>query len=168
MCHAFTLQRKYALVAYRETFKRGGRHDYLTGSSHPAVEEGSLSAAHTPRVVGHRTGRHRFDSLPDGLHAPRSRRHGKPVVVDRGIGIHRLYYGASGTAGGVVGSLALGSGEHSLLVWFAQVPPAIFFAVLFKLFQEGNPWPRVAFGVLFWALIAFSIIFLRSQERSSS
>jgi hypothetical protein len=75
--------------------------------------------------------------------------------------------GVAPLASGVVGSLALGAGERSLLVWFAQVPPAIFFAVLLNLFQEGSPWGRASVGVLFWALIAFSIIFLRSQERSS-
>ncbi len=70
-------------------------------------------------------------------------------------------------AGGVVGSLALGAGERSLLVWFAQVPAAIFFAVLTSIFREGSFWVNGSPGVLFWALIATSIIFLRSQERSS-
>ena len=67
-------------------------------------------------------------------------------------------------AGGVVGALALGAGERSLLVWFAQVPPAIFMAVLVNLFQEGSPWGRASIGVLlwvFWAAIAFSFTYLR-------
>jgi hypothetical protein len=70
-------------------------------------------------------------------------------------------------AGGVVGALALGSGERSLLVWGSLVPATIFFAVLTSIFQEGSFWVNGSPGVLFWAVIATSIIFLRSRERSS-
>jgi hypothetical protein len=61
-------------------------------------------------------------------------------------------------ASGVVGSLALGAGERSLLVWFAQVPAALFCFGLLNVFQEGSPWGRGSVGVLFWAVIAFSLI----------
>ena len=74
-------------------------------------------------------------------------------------------------AGGVVGSLALAAGERSLLVWFAQVPAAIFFAVLTSIFHEGSFWVNGSPGVLVWAAIAFGIGYLRHgylrQERSS-
>jgi hypothetical protein len=70
-------------------------------------------------------------------------------------------------AGGVVGSLAVGAGERSLLVWFAQVPAAPFFAVLASIFQENPLWVGLSVGVLVWAVIAFSLIYLRSQGRSS-
>ena len=62
-------------------------------------------------------------------------------------------------ASGVVGSLALGAGEGSLLVWFAQVPAALFCAGLLNIFQEPSPWGwvRAAVGVLIWAVIAFNI-----------
>ena len=62
-------------------------------------------------------------------------------------------------ASGVVGSLALGAGERSLLVWVAQVPAALFFAGLLNIFQEPSPWGwvRAAVGVLIWAVIAFNI-----------
>jgi hypothetical protein len=66
-------------------------------------------------------------------------------------------------ASGVVGSLALGAGERSLLVWFAQVPAALFFAGLVTAFEQRNPWGAVS--VLVWAVIAFSIFYLRSRER---
>ena len=64
-------------------------------------------------------------------------------------------------ASGVVGSLALGAGERSLLVWFAQVPAALFCFILPNVFQEGSPWGRGSVGVLVWAVIAFSLIYLR-------
>ena len=70
-------------------------------------------------------------------------------------------------ASGVVGSLALGAGERSLLVWFAQVPAALFCFGLLNIFQEGSLWGLVrgSVGVLVWAVIAFSIIHLkRSAE----
>jgi hypothetical protein len=64
-------------------------------------------------------------------------------------------------ASGVVGSLALGAGERSLLVWFAQVPAALFCFGLLNVFHEGSPWGRGSVGVLVWAVIAFSLIYLR-------
>ena len=75
--------------------------------------------------------------------------------------------------GGVVGSLALGAAERSLLVWVTQVPTALFFAFFTSfLLGEGNypwvnyPWVRPSLGVLFWAVIALGIIYLmRSAER---
>jgi hypothetical protein len=70
--------------------------------------------------------------------------------------------------GGVVGSLALGAGDRSLLVWLAQVPVALLFVGKFSsIFQENPLWVGLSVGVLFWALIAsviaFSILYLRSQ-----
>jgi hypothetical protein len=62
-------------------------------------------------------------------------------------------------ASGVVGSLALGAGERSLLVWFAQVPAALFFAVLVTAFEQRNPWFIGPVAVLVWAVIAFSLFF---------
>jgi len=70
-------------------------------------------------------------------------------------------------ASGVVGSIALGAGERSLLVWFAQVPPAIFFLGLVTAFEQRNPWFIGPISVLVWAVIAFGISYLRSQGRSS-
>ncbi len=65
-------------------------------------------------------------------------------------------------AGGVVGSLALGAGERSLLAWVAQVPAALLFVGLFSIFREHPQWVKqISAGVLVWAFIAFSIIFLR-------
>jgi hypothetical protein len=75
--------------------------------------------------------------------------------------------GVAPLASGVVGALALGAGERSLLVWLAQVPAALLFAGLTSIFREGSFWVNGSPGVLFWALIAISIIFLRSRERSS-
>jgi hypothetical protein len=69
--------------------------------------------------------------------------------------------GVAPLAGGVVGALALGAGERSLLVWLAQVPAALLFAVLTSIFREGSFWVNGSPGVLVWALIATSIIFLR-------
>jgi hypothetical protein len=71
-------------------------------------------------------------------------------------------------ASGVVGSLALAAGERSLLVWFAQVPAALFFAGLLTVFEQGNPWVRGPVGILIWAVIAFSLIYLkRSAARNN-
>ena len=71
-------------------------------------------------------------------------------------------------ASGLVGSLALGAGERSLLVWFAQVPAALFFFGLLNVFREGSPWVRGSVGVLLWAVIAFGIGYLnRSTERTN-
>ena len=70
-------------------------------------------------------------------------------------------------ASGVVGSLALGAGERSLLVWFAQVPAALFFLGLVTAFEQRNPWFIGPISVLVWAVIAFILIYLRSQVRSS-
>ena len=73
--------------------------------------------------------------------------------------------------GGVVGSIALGTAERSLLVWVAQVPTALFFAFFTSFFLgEGDypPWVLPSLGVLFWALIALGIIYLmRSAERNN-
>ena len=70
-------------------------------------------------------------------------------------------------AGGVVGSLALGAGERSLLVWGSLVPATIFFAVLTSIFHEGTFWVNGSVGVLLWAAIAFGIGYLSQQARSS-
>jgi hypothetical protein len=61
-------------------------------------------------------------------------------------------------ASGVVGSLALGAGERSLLVWFAQVPAVLFFLLLVTAFEQDGPWVRGPVSVLVWAVIAFSLI----------
>ena len=73
-------------------------------------------------------------------------------------------------ASGVVGSLALAVGERSLLVWFAQVPAALFFVLLFNAFQEPSPWGwvRTAVGVLIWAVIAFNIWNIKRLGRKHS
>jgi hypothetical protein len=70
-------------------------------------------------------------------------------------------------ASGVVGSLALGAGERSLLVWVAQVPAALFCLGLVTAFEQRNPWFIGPISVLVWAVIAFILIYLRSQVRSS-
>ncbi len=67
---------------------------------------------------------------------------------------------------GVVGSLALGAGERSLLVWAALVPAAVFFVGLATIFQEGYIWLKGSIGGLFWAVIAFSIFYLSQGVHS--
>ena len=68
-------------------------------------------------------------------------------------------------ASGVVGSLALGAGERSLLVWFAQVPAALFFAGLVTAFEQRNPWFIGPVAVLVWAVIAFGIWYSKHLGR---
>ena len=68
--------------------------------------------------------------------------------------------------GGIVGALALGSGERSLLVWVSQVPAAFLFAGMTSIFQEGSFFINGSVGVLIWAAIGFGIFYLRSQVRS--
>jgi hypothetical protein len=67
---------------------------------------------------------------------------------------------------GVVGSLALGAGERSLLVWAALVPAAVFFVGLATIFQEGYILLKASIGGLFWAVIAFSIFYLSQGVHS--
>jgi hypothetical protein len=66
----------------------------------------------------------------------------------------------------VVGSLALGAGERSMLVWAALVPSAVFFVGLATIFQEGYIWVKASIGVLFWAVITFSLIYLSQGVHS--
>jgi hypothetical protein len=68
--------------------------------------------------------------------------------------------------GGIVGALALGAGERSLLVWVSQVPAAFLFAGMTSIFQEGSFFINGSVGVVIWAAIAFGIFYLRSQVRS--
>jgi hypothetical protein len=69
--------------------------------------------------------------------------------------------------GGVVGALALGAAERSLLVWIAQVPTALFFGFVFGFgIHEGN-FPFIL-GVLVWALISLGIVYLmRAAQRNN-
>jgi hypothetical protein len=71
-------------------------------------------------------------------------------------------------ASGVVGSLALGAGERSLLVWFAQVPAALFCLGLVTAFEQRNPWFSAPVAVLVWAVIAFSLWYSKRLGRKRS
>ena len=69
-------------------------------------------------------------------------------------------------ASGVVGALALGAGERSLLVWLAQIPTVLFIGVLLTAFEQRNSPVMFPAGILVWAIVAFSIFYLkRSAER---
>jgi hypothetical protein len=74
----------------------------------------------------------------------------------------------SAVLGGVFGLIAVlrSQEERSLLVWFAQVPAALFFLLLVTAFEQDGPWVRGPVSVLVWAVIAFGIVYLR-QGRSS-
>jgi hypothetical protein len=66
----------------------------------------------------------------------------------------------------VVGALAVGAGERSLLVLLAQVPAAVFFVGLFGAFQEHPLWVGLSVGVLAWAVITFGLIYLSQGVHS--
>jgi hypothetical protein len=181
MCHVSDLLCKYTLVAQREIFRRGGRDDYSTAPHTPALWRRVLSLPHTRLgwwAVGLSAG-----SLPQFLwlqiFAGGSGIPGVPTPSDPDTWVPPWLSGAvtalavilaimvlvAPLASGVVGSLALGAGERSLLVWFAQVPVALFCFGLLNVFREGSPWVRGSVGVLVWAVIAFGIIHLkRSAE----
>jgi hypothetical protein len=57
-------------------------------------------------------------------------------------------------ASGVVSSLALGSGERSILVWLAQIPTVLFVLGLLTVFEQRRPLWQLATGVLVWFAIA--------------
>lgn len=71
-------------------------------------------------------------------------------------------------ASGIIGARALGSGERSVLVWFAQLPPALFVVLLLNAFHEPSPWAlvRTTIGILIWAAIAFSLASRRAGRAS--
>jgi hypothetical protein len=64
--------------------------------------------------------------------------------------------------GGVLGSLAIGVRDRGVLVWFSQVPPAMFFVLLVSAFREPTPWSIVpaAIAILVWAGISYAIVSL--------
>jgi hypothetical protein len=64
-------------------------------------------------------------------------------------------------ASGVVSSLALGSGERSILVWLAQIPTVLFVLGLLTVFEQRRPWWQLATGVLVWFAIAAGLGYLK-------
>jgi hypothetical protein len=71
-------------------------------------------------------------------------------------------------ASGVVSSLALGSGERSILVWLAQIPTVLFVLGLLTVFEQRRPVWQLAVGVLTWVALAAGLAYLKSQEKGES